>query len=204
LRLAQSVYFITHFIFAFSIYINNIRYAVLHEGGKSWWTLNLNWRFLKMALYVILLGILGSAYVLVAVGIGVGMHYLFLSIPLDVILGVVFFIYGFYLLLRVSLYSVLIALDKPNPIRTSWALLKGNVLRVIGLYFLLTLALLGLTLLGFLALGLLGFIISFINSDISIALLCLFYFFMFQFIFLAVLCKAAALVYQTVAEGKAL
>lgn len=204
LRLAQSVYFITHFIFAFSIYINNIRYGVLQEGGKSWWTLNLNWRFLKMALYAILLGILIGSYGLVAAGIVIGAHYSFMSIPLDIILGVIFFIYGLYLLLRISLYSVLIALDKPNPIRASWVLLKGNVLCVIGLYVLLTLALLGLTLLGFLALGLLGLVISFVNSDLSIALLCLFYFFMFQFIFLAVLSKASALVYQTLAEGRAL
>ena len=204
-RVGQSVYFITHLIFGISIYINNIRYGVLHEGGRKWWTLNLNWRFLKMVLYALLLGILGGAYVLVSIGIGVGAHYLFASIPVDVILGAVFFIYGLYLLFRVSLYGVLIALDKPKPIRTSWSLLKGNVLRLVGLYFLLILALLALTSLGFLALGALSMIPSLASLElVSTVLFGLFAFFMFEFIFLAVTAKASSLVYQTVAEVRAL
>ena len=92
-----------------------------------------------MALHAILLGILIAIYGLPTARIVLGARYSFMSIPLDIILGVVFFIYGFYLLLRISLYSVLIALDKPNPIRTTWVLLKRNVLRIIGLYFLLLL-----------------------------------------------------------------
>jgi len=200
--LAHSVYFITHLIFAISIYINNVRYAVLHEGGKKWWTLNLNWRFVKMILYALLLSLLGGTYTLIAIGVVVGAHYLFLSVAADIILGTIFFIYGFYLLFRVSLYSVLIALDKPNPLRTSWKLLKGNVLRLAGLYFLLILALLGITLLGVMGLGLLGIGLDLVRAGLSAIPICLFVFFMFEFIFSAVMTKASALVYQMVSAGK--
>lgn len=203
IQLGNGVYFITHLIFAISIYINNIRYGVLHEGGKRWWTLHLNWRFLKMILYALVLGILGGAYVLFAAGIIIGAHYLLMSVAVDVLLGTVFFIYGLYLLFRISLYGVLIAIDKPNPIRTSWALLKGNVLRLLGLYLLLILSLLGITLLGVMGLGLVGIALDLISVGISMILICIFVFFMFQFIFLAVLAKASALVYQMVSGDKA-
>ncbi len=202
MHLAHSVYFITYFIFIFSIYINNVRYAVLHEGGTKWWTLHLNWRFVKMILYMLLISVLGGLYVSLAAGIVIGAHYLFASIPVDIILGTAFFVYGSYIAIRISLYNVLIALDKPHPLRTSWALLKGNILRLLGLSVLLVFGLLGLTLVGLIVLGIVGILFDLIYPGASAVLLGAFMCFMFQFIFLAVSIKMISLVYQTLSGDK--
>ncbi len=202
---AHIVYYITYFIAIFSIYINGFRYAVLEEGGDHWWTLNLDWRFVKMILYSILIGILASIYVFITVGIGLGAHFLVGSIFLTSILGVLFVIYGIYLVIRISLTYLLIAIDQEKPIRVSWRLLKGNVLRVFWLFLLIGIVIFLISVAGGIVLGVLGWILSLISVwlvAIPVVLFLLFALFMWLLSW-SVSSKAFALVYKTFTEGEA-
>lgn len=85
---ANALYQIAYAIAMISLYINGYRYAVLEEGGKSWLTLNLNMRFVKMFLYGLLLAILGGIYIAIAAGVIIAAHVAAQSVGLDVALGV--------------------------------------------------------------------------------------------------------------------
>lgn len=199
------VYYITYFIALLSIMINGYRYGVMREGGNRWWTLNLGWRFVKVILYSILVIIMASIYATIAAGIVIGAQAYIESIVLTVVLGVLFAIFGFYWIIRIGLTLLLVAIDRNQPMRISWRLLKGNVLRLIGLMILIVIVIGLIGLAGVIVLGILGWILSFINPwlvGIAVVLGFLFAFFMWLLNW-AVSAKALALVYKTFTEGKA-
>lgn len=165
---ANIVYQITYFIAMISLYINGYRYAVLEEGGHTWLTLNLNMRFVKMFLYAILITLLAGIYIAITAGIVIGAHAAAQSVALDVILGIICGVFGFYLMFRVILYPVIISLDQSEPIRTSWRLLRGNVLRFIGLILLVSLTILVIGLLGAIILGLISALFTAISPVLGI------------------------------------
>ena len=165
---ANVVYQILYFVAMISLYINGYRYAVLEEGGDSWITLNLNMRFVKMFLYALLITLLSGAYIGIVAGIIIGVHAAVQNVGLDVILGVIFGIFGFYLMLRIILYPVIISLDQSEPIRTSWRLMKGNILRFIGLIFLVSLTILLIGVLGAVILGVISVLFTAISPVLGI------------------------------------
>jgi len=195
---SDFVYNIAYFIALASIYINGFRYAILEEGGDRWWTLHLNRRLVKTILYYLLIMVLGGIYVAISGGIVFGAHILFESIVLDVVLGALFAIYGIYLMYRIILTFPLIAIDQKKPIRVSWRLLKGNVLRLFGLIFLIIISLLLLGLAGVIVLGILGWVLALINPWLAgIAALLLLVFGLFIWLLSwGVVSKAMSVVYK--------
>lgn len=164
LSFAHFIYGVTYFISMISLYINGYRYAIFHEGGKDGITLNLNMRFVKMVLYLILIAILASLYTAASVAIVFIAHALVGNVGLDVILGILLGLYGFYLAFRLVLYPVLISIDQGPALRTSWDLMKGNVLRFLGLSLLIMLTLMLVGIIGALIIGLLVAILGMVSS----------------------------------------
>jgi hypothetical protein len=207
ITLAHGIYYITTFIYTFAIQINGYRYGVLHENGTHWWTLHLNWRFLKLVLYSLLVGILMVLYGGITGGLVWSLHYAYANLGLDIALGTLFGIFGFYLLFRVALYTLLISIDKVKPLRTSWHLLKGNVLRIISLYLLLVITAVAILAIGAALLALFGLALGLINASLGVVSILLTYLlsvFIFNFILWALMAKANSIVYLTLTEGKAL
>ncbi len=203
--LANIIYYFAYLIAVVSVYINGFRYALLQEGGERWWTLNLNWRFVKMILYYILIALLAGIYIAVSIGIVVGAQAFIGSVALTVILGILLGLFGIYLMLRLALTFVLISIDRNNPLKTSWNLLKGNVLRLFGLVLLIGGAILLIGLAGALVLGILGWLLALISPWLAgIALLLFLGFGILMWLLnWAVISKSMALVYKTFTEGKA-
>lgn len=201
----NTVYYIAQFIAMLSLYINGFRYAVLNEGGDHWWTLNLNMRFVKMFLYYILVILLFAAYTSIAVGITMGLHFGIESTTLTAIVGTFLALYGIYLFIRLSLTFLLVAIDHEVPLRTSWRLLKKNVLRLVGLMLLISLAFLAIIIVTFTILGIVSWILSLISPwllGIGIFLMALAGLALWLFSF-GVIIKSLALVYKSFTEGKA-
>ena len=161
-------------------------------------TLNLNIRFVKMVLYSILIGILAIIYAGVSAGIIYGAHTLFENTGVNVILGILLSFYGFYLLFRILLYPVLISIDQSEPVKTSWNLMKGNILRFIGLALLVALTIFIIGLIGGLAVLILGGLFSMISPVLGVLALFLgVIFIVFMVLFgWAVNSKMMGLVYQ--------
>jgi len=203
--LGNIVHFLAVIISTVCLYINGFRYAVLHEGGDRWWTLNLDWRFVKFILYYILILILATIYLSISAGLAGGLYYGTENTALTVILGIALGVFGFYLALRIGLMFLLVAIDGEHPIRTSWALLKGNVFRFFLLMLLIVLSIIGITIVGAIALLILGMILALIHpvlATIAIALGIAWYI-VILFLSWAVSSKAIALVYTSFTEGKA-
>lgn len=202
---AHVIYSITYFVSMIALYINGYRYAILHEGGDGKIIINFNMRFIKMVLYGLLIGILVSVYTLISGGIILGAHLLFSSVGVDIILGILLTIYGFYLLFRMVLYPVAISIDQSEALRTSWHLMKGNVLRLIGLFLLviLTIGLIGL--IGSIVLGLITVLLALGGPVLAALSLILWVPFGIFMVLLgwAVNSKVMALVYQELAGKKA-
>jgi hypothetical protein len=201
---ANLVYFIAYFVAVFSLYVNGFRYGVLHEGGKTWWNLHLNKRFVKMILYSILVGILAGVYGLLSAGIILLAEYFFASVAVNIVLGALLILYGFYLMFRITLTFLLIAIDRNQPIRVSWRLLKGNVSRVVGLVLLIMLTILLMTLVGLIALVLIGVLFSFISPWLAgITAVLIYTFMMFIWFYAwAVNTQALSHVYRVFTEGE--
>ncbi|MBY0292760.1 MAG: hypothetical protein K2W92_05690 [Alphaproteobacteria bacterium] len=196
--MANVIYYIIYIIAIFNLYINGFRYAVLHEAGDRWINLHFNRRFFKMILYSILIGLMAGLYALVVVGITVGIHYSFESIILNIALGTFFAIFGFYLIFRIGLTFLFIAIDQENPIKTSWKLLQGNVLRLLGLIFLIWLSIFLISVIGIVILGVFGwvlYLISPILAGIALILIILFALSMWLLNW-AVFSKSLALIYK--------
>lgn len=207
ITLVHGIYYITTFVYTLAIQINGYRYGVLHEGGNHWWNLHLNRRFIKIVLYSFLTAILMGLYGAIAAGFVWTFHYTFANLILDIAFGTLFGICGLYLIFRVSLYPLVISIDHLNPLRTSWHLLKGNVVRIFTLYLLLMFTVLVILGIGAAILFLFGLVLGLINPSLeSIAILLIYVFsvFMFNFILWAVMAKANSLVYQSLAESKTL
>ncbi|MBA3812918.1 MAG: hypothetical protein H0X26_00265 [Alphaproteobacteria bacterium] len=198
------VFALAYFIAMMSLHINGYRYAILQEGGRSWITLNLNMRFLKMVLYLILISLLAGIYALISAGIIIGAHALFESVAVDVILGILLGLYGFYLMFRLVLYPVAISIDQSQALTTSWSLLKGNVLRVVGLLLLIGLTISVITFVLGLVVGLINILLGFggpILASLSIVLSVLQILFMILLGW-AVNAKAMGLVYLELSGKK--
>ena len=197
LTLAHIIYSITYFIAMTSLTINGYRYAILQEGGRSLITLNLNMRFVKIVLYYILVAILGGIFVGISAGLIFGVHLLLDNIAVDVILGILLGLFGFYLAFRITLYPVLISVDQSAPLSTSWRLMRGNVLRLLGLVILLTLTVLLIGVIGVLVLVLITALFSMVSPILGVLTLLLWLFFVVFWVLLiwAVMSKAMGLVF---------
>ena len=134
------IFYITAIIAGLFMVINGVRYALLQEGGNTWWTLPCNKRSIKLGGYALL--IISSMALYVGLGAGIGWGLVFLPPLVNVITiaicGTVWVISFFYLITRISIYGLLIAIDKKQPLKTSWRLLKGNIWRIFWLTMLLS------------------------------------------------------------------
>lgn len=203
--LGNAVYYIAYLIGMFNLYINGFRYGVLQEGGDQWWNLNFNMRFLKMILYTLLIGFLSAIYVGAAIGIGYAIQTFTDLTVLTVIAGILLVIGGIYALIRLSLTFTLISIDQNQPIRKSWRLLKGNVLRLFGLNLLIALVVILIALAGFIVIGLFAGLFVFISSWLAMLLIipgALFVLFIW-FLSWALQSKALSLVLLSFTEGQA-
>lgn len=203
--LGNAVYYIAYLIGMFNLYINGFRYGVLQEGGDQWWNLNFNMRFLKMILYTLLVGILSAIYVGLAIGIGFGIQTLTDLTVLTVIAGILLVIGGVYALIRLSLTFTLISIDQSQPLRKSWRLLKGNVLRLFGLNLLIALVVFLIALAGMIVIGLFAGLFIFISPWLAMLLIIpgvLFFVFVW-FLSWALQSKALSLVLLSFTEGTA-
>jgi len=158
------VYYVLYVLAILVWYVNGFRYAALGEGGDTWWRLSWDRRLLMMFLYHLLFIVLFAAYGAIAAGITVGAYFLTESVFLTALLGTLFFIGLFYLMGRLILVFLNVATDKSEPLRTSWHVMKGNVLRLFGLFILIWLAIIALTIVGALIIGVTGAILSFIGG----------------------------------------
>jgi len=206
LTIASIVYHVVYFLALTSLYINGYRYAILGEGGDRWITLNFNMRLVKLILFNILFGLLALIYVGIAAGIIIGAHFLLESVALDVILGLILGLCGFYLLFRIALFPVVISMDKSSPLTTSWHLMKGNVLRFFGLMMLITLTVMLIVIIAGAGVALFGFLLGMINGllgvvvGIVLGLLLAFFLIVFGW---ALNSKAMGLVYLELLAKKA-
>lgn len=198
--LGNAIYYILYII----IMINGYRYAALKEGGDRWWTLNLNRRFVRLVLFSLLVALFAVIYVSIAAGIIIGAAALIENMAVNIILGLGFVLFGIYAFTRIGLAFFLVALDQTKPIRLSWALLKGNVLRMIGLFFIIEITIGVIAILGLAILGLFGWLLSFINGWLSIIAIfsMLIFGFIVWFMNWAITAKAVAFVYKNLTESK--
>lgn len=197
-------HYILETLAAMVLYINGFRYAALGEGGDKWWTFSLNRRLVKMFLYYLLVIILYAAYALVVGGITVGSYFLLENLFLTGLLGVLSVVGLIYLMARLTLTFLYVAVDHKDALRTSWRLMRGNVLRLIGLFFLILLVVLGLTILGSAIIGLGGWLLSLINMWLGVIIFALFVpFGLFAWLVsTALMIKAIALVNKQLTERK--
>ncbi len=202
LLLQFAILFFSAFISKVQMLINGFRYALLKEGGNRWWTLHFNRRFCKLVLYYALfLCIVG----LIAGGIAGSLFFTFHVIAststetymLTGAGGILLALSALYLILRVSLYTLFIAIDQKRPFRSSWHLLKGNVGRFA--------ALLGLCLVPIVmisAISALPRIVAFSHLAHFNMALELIMTLVLTPLMLALFTKGASLVYQTLDEKK--
>jgi hypothetical protein len=203
-NLFSLLHYVLNILAMLVLYINGFRYAALGEGGDKWWTLSLDKRLVKMVLYYFLIIILYALYALVAGGITVGSYFLNENFFLAGILGALFVLAGIYLMTRLSLVFLYVAIDQKEALRASWHVMKGNVLRLLGLFVLIGLVVVGFALLGAAILGLGGWLLSLINEWLGVVVFALFIPFLI-FVWLvtfALSIKAIALVNKQLIEKK--
>ena len=163
------------YILAMTIwYLNGFRYAALGEGGNTWWNFPWNKRLWKMFLYHLLIIVLFIAYGGLAAGTTVVAYLLTENVFLAILIGTLFGLGLFYLIGRLTLVFLNVAIDKKEALRTSWHVMKGNVLRLIGLFILIWLAIIGITILGSAIIGLGGWILGLINMWLGVIIFALF------------------------------
>ncbi|MDI9635424.1 hypothetical protein QM565_06435 [Geitlerinema splendidum] len=198
------VHYILETFAALVLYVNAFRYAVLGEGGDKWWTFSLNKRLVKMFLYYLLIIVLCAVYGGVAGGITVGTYFLVENVFLTGLLGVLFVVGLVYFATRLTLTFLYVAVDQKEPLRTSWHLMKGSVLRVLGLFFLIGLVIIGLTIVGSAILGFGGWLLSLINMWLGAIVFALFIpFGLFVWLVsIALMTKTIALVNKQLMEKK--
>ncbi|HBG34620.1 MAG: hypothetical protein A2X70_05990 [Alphaproteobacteria bacterium GWC2_42_16] len=123
---------ILHGIGHFSLWINGYRYGILDEGGNKWWNMPNIHQVSLMLVYTILVGSLVFYF---------GYIEGFLFDKAISILGLFIFlvvtIFVLYSWFRLSLVAPLISTGIDKPMRESWRLMKGNVLRMWGLTLLI-------------------------------------------------------------------
>jgi len=147
---ARFFNFVSEFLSSVAVmvfYINGFRYAAMGEGGDTWWTFALNWRLVNVYVYALLMGLAVVLYGLVAGGIVIGSYFLVENLFLPGLIALLFTLGLIYLMSRFSLTLLYVAIDQKEALRTSWHIMKGNVLRFLGVIFLITLVFLGMVLL---------------------------------------------------------
>ncbi len=199
------IYMIFSFVGSGCLIINGYRYGILKEGGNKWWVLPLNKRLVRVILYILLIGLITVGFVLVGAGLVFAAHMMFENLFLNILLGTVVAIMAYYTKLRLTLTFPLIAIDKENPLRMSWQMLKGNVLRVFGLLFIITLKILGIMLLGGLILMLVGYLLYLILPVLVVIPLIVggVFFAYMWLVSIAVSLKSVSLVYLYLTEKQA-
>lgn len=168
------IYYVFYMLAILVWYINGFRYAALGEGGDKWWNFHWNKRLWKMFLYHLLVIVLFAVYGAIAAGVTIGSYFLAENAFLTALVGIVFGLGFFYLVGRLILVFLNVAIDKKEALRTSWHLMKGNVLHLIGLFILIWLAIIGLTIVGSTIIGLGGFLLSLINMWLGVIIFALF------------------------------
>jgi hypothetical protein len=168
------IYYVLYMLAILTWYINGFRYAALGEGGDKWWNFHWNRRLWKMFLYHLLVIVLFAVYGAVAAGITVGSYFLIENAFLTALIGTLFGLGVFYLIGRLALVFLNVAIDKKEALRTSWHVMKGNVLRLIGLFILIWLAIIGLTIVGSVIIGLGGWLLSLMNMWLGVIIFALF------------------------------
>lgn len=131
--LSGMFYFLSLLIAVPILEINGFRYAVLGEKRNTWWTLQLNRRFIKFFIYNLLIQGANFLYFFVATFCLLQAHLIHQSIFLSTALGLAAGLFAFYLFFRLGFFKLLIAIDKPSPLKESWHLLKDHVMRLVGL-----------------------------------------------------------------------
>lgn len=203
--IGSIVYYVAYLVSVVSIMINGYRYAVYGEGGDSWWTLNLNMRFVKIILYYLLILLIFSVYGAIATGITIGVYYLTDVMALAIILGVIFGLAALYGAFRLGLTFLLVSIDQEKPLRLSWVLLEGNVLRFIGLVILVGISVALISGIGLAIIAGVTWLLTMITPLLAIigVLLFMVYIAAMWLLSWAVGAKAVALVFDTFTEGKA-
>lgn len=162
--LFNFLYYVFYILAMLVWYVNGFRYAALGEGGDTWWRLSFDRRLLMMFLYNLLFIVLFAAYGAIAAGITVGSYFLTESVFLTALLGTLFFLGLFYLMGRLMLMFLNVATDQAEPLRMSWHVMRGNVLRLFGLFILIWLAIIALIIVGSVIIGITGTILGFIGA----------------------------------------
>lgn len=171
---AQFVYYVTCFVAVTGLYVKGFRYAALKKGGDKWWEFPFDIRLIKMFLYYLLITFLIALYVGISTGITVSLLLFLESTFVTVLLSVGFSILGVYLITRLVLTFLYVAIDKEKALRTSWRVMKGNVWRFLLLVVLISLAVLGLIIAGSIVIGVFGWILGFIVGWLGIVIFALF------------------------------
>jgi hypothetical protein len=200
----RIINFILSLIAMFSLYINGYRFGILNEGGDSWWLLQMNKRMVFYFLYSLLVGVIAIGLVLLGFGLVLLAHLAAYNTALNIVVGALYATGALYVLFRLSLVFPLVAIEHERPMSTSWNLMRGNVLRLLGLFILITLKILLIVLAGLVVLGLIGWLLYLIVPFLVIVPI-LFAIIFFLYIWLlnwAVITKAFSLVYLSFTAGK--
>ncbi len=143
-----------------SFYVKGYRYAILNEGGDRWWYLSLNGRLLKMIGYSLFIGLLlGGSAPSIALVLNILSESQWIVLP---ILYCFILLWG-YVIIRLSFVFPLIAINQKKPLRTSWHLLKGNVMQLGGLLSLIGFTIVAIVLLVTSFVGLIWLILKFFS-----------------------------------------
>jgi len=171
---SQLVYHVTSFLAMAGIYIKGFRYAALKEGGDKWLGFPFNMRLLKMFLYYLLITILSALYIILSAGIVVLQHFFLESVFVTILLAGLFAAFGVYLITRIVLTFLYVAIDQEKALRTSWSVMKGNVWHFLLLIILIGLTVLGAAIAGAALIGIVGFLLSLISSWLGAVIFVLF------------------------------
>lgn len=121
------------------LYISGYRYALLGEGNRKLFSLENPGRIGKFILYSFLISMAGGVFMGTSILAFFELIRQFTSYGIALACVGLWGVLGLYLFFRLTFVKLLISLDIPRPIRTSWTLLKGNVLRILALNILVTL-----------------------------------------------------------------
>jgi len=99
-----------------------------------------------------------------------GAQSVFDNVAVSWILGILFALYGLFLFFRIVLYPVIISIDQSEPLRISWRLMKGNILRYIALIILITITISIIGFVGGTILGFISYLLDLLSSSLASSL----------------------------------
>ena len=124
-----------YFVSTLILEINGFRYTVLGEKRNTWWVFHLNRRFVKLLVYVLLVQGIGTLYSLTTIFSLMEIQAAYENLALTATSGIFLGLLACYLVFRLGFFKLLISIDTKAPLRESWHLLKGHVMRLFGLTF---------------------------------------------------------------------